>query len=365
MLWRAVWQHWTQPETLSYVPAVAACTLLTLVAGSLAPEAKADVVVPVAAVPEPGSAAVSTSAADLMATPAIAPPESTPTTEFTATSLPTAQPSWSPVAVEQAVTVDNLVPTTTTAQVAPTAEAPAAVVAASPNGASMTASAQPKQLAPEPMAIALEATTATDLRPDSAGQKDTAPAIAPLATPQPKYQLAQVSSFSDIQGHWAQSVIESLAARDVVRGFPDGTFRPDLTVTRAQFAAIVRQAFQVQPVRTSVQFSDVSANYWGYSAIDEAYRSGFVSAASNNLFRPEQGISRDQALVGLVNGLKLTSETTSADILETYFEDAAQVAAAERTDLAIATEKRLVASYPNVRALNPQQLATRAEVATF
>src|SRR6476659_5054333 len=100
MLWRVVWQHWTQPETLSYVPAVAACTLLTLVAGSLAPEAKADVVVPVAAVPEPGSAAVSTSAADLMATPAIAPPESTPTTEFTATSLPTAQPSWSPVAVE-------------------------------------------------------------------------------------------------------------------------------------------------------------------------------------------------------------------------------------------------------------------------
>lgn len=57
-------------------------------------------------------------------------------------------------------------------------------------------------------------------------------------------QLAQATTFPDIQGHWAQSFIQSLAARGVIRGFPDGTFRPDEPVTRAQFAAMIRQAFE-------------------------------------------------------------------------------------------------------------------------
>lgn len=367
---RGIWQHWVQLETLSCVRTVAACTLLTLVTGGLALDAKADVVVPVAAIPEPGSPAISTSAADLMGTPVIAPPENAPLTEFATPLVSKAQQEQSSKTAQPMITVSDLAPELDAiAKAAPAPKSQSVVATTSPEP-SQTAvvAAQPKQLTPaQPEVIAPDAQTGPEtLRPEFAVQsRDGAPAIAPLAAPQPEYQLAQVSSFSDIQGHWAQSVIESLASRDVVRGFPDGTFRPDLTVTRAQFAAIVRQAFQVQPVRTSVQFSDVSTNYWAYSAIDEAYRSGFVSTTSNNLFRPEQGISRDQALVGLVNGLKLTSETTSADILETYFEDAAQVSAATRNDLAIATEKRLVASYPNVRALNPQQLATRAEVATF
>jgi hypothetical protein len=365
MLWRVVWQHWMRREALTYVRTAAACTLLSLVAGSLGSEAKADIGVPVAVVPDSGSSVVSTSAADLTGTPAIAPPESSPVTEFTATSLPDAQPQWSSVLVEQAVTVDDL---------APELEAPAnasPALASQPTEAAANlehpspAAAQPKQLtSTSPAAIAPElATVPKTVAPFAVRGGGSEPAIAPLAAAKPEYQLAQTNSFSDIQGHWAQSVIETLAARDIVRGFPDGTFRPDLEVTRAQFSAIVRQAFQVQPVRTSVQFSDVSANYWAYSAIDEAYRSGFVSASSNNLFRPDQGISRNQVLVGLVNGLQLTSESSNSDILETYFQDAAQVATAERNDLAIATEKRLVVSYPNVRALNPGQLATRAEVA--
>ncbi|MBD1862634.1 MULTISPECIES: S-layer homology domain-containing protein [Trichocoleus] len=367
---RAVWQHWVQKETVSYVRTVATCTLLALVGAGLTPEAKADVVVPLASVPEPGSSVVSTNAADLVTTPAIAPPESASVTEFAATALPDAQLGWSSASVESAVTINDLVPApdVTDKSVSVSDSQSAVVASEADRPETPVVAAQPKQLtAAEPTAITPSPKTrAETLRPELAPQRrESNPAIAPVSSSRSEYQVAQVSSFSDIQGHWAQSVIESLASRDVVRGFPDGTFRPDITVTRAQFSAIVRQAFQVQPVRTSVQFSDVSTNYWAYSAIDEAYRSGFVSASGNNVFLPDQGISRNQALVGLVNGLKLTSESTSADILETYFEDAAQVSTAERTDLAIATDKRLVVSYPNVRALNPQQLATRAEVAAF
>jgi hypothetical protein len=72
-------------------------------------------------------------------------------------------------------------------------------------------------------------------------------------------QLAQATTFPDIQGNWAQSFIEALAARGVIRGFPDGTFRPDEPVTRAQFAAMIRQAFQRAPKRSGTQFVDVPA----------------------------------------------------------------------------------------------------------
>ncbi|WP_245939682.1 S-layer homology domain-containing protein [Stenomitos frigidus] len=53
---------------------------------------------------------------------------------------------------------------------------------------------------------------------------------------------------SDLKGHWAQSFIESLAAKGVVRGFHDGSFRPDESVTAGQFALMTQKAFTTSPV---------------------------------------------------------------------------------------------------------------------
>jgi hypothetical protein len=176
--------------------------------------------------------------------------------------------------------------------------------------------------------------------------------------------LAQTTQFSDIEGNWAQSFIAALVKQGIIQGFPDGTFRPDQPVTRAQFAAMINKAFPKNPMREAIAFVDVPANYWASEAIVKAYQTGFLAGYPNNVFAPDQNIPRVQALVALSNGLNLAAGTTP-ESLNTYFQDAAQIPDYARNSVAAAAEKRIVVNYPTVNLLNPNQIATRAEVAAF
>lgn len=178
-------------------------------------------------------------------------------------------------------------------------------------------------------------------------------------------QMAQARTFPDIQGNWARSFIEALATRDIIVGFPDGTFRPDEPVTRAQFAAMLRKAFPKSPIRAETQFADVPPNYWGYRAIQEAYQAGFLEGYPNRVFLPNQNIPRVQVLVSLATGLTLTASAQPTTVLGNTFQDAAQIPVYARDQIAAAAENGIVVNYPNIAFLNPNQLATRADVAAF
>ena len=159
--------------------------------------------------------------------------------------------------------------------------------------------------------------------------------------------------------------VERLATQDMIRGFPDGSFRPNGTVTRAEFAAMVVKAFPQQPViRQGGTFADVPANHWAKNAIAQAYRQGFVSGYANNLFNPNQPIPRTQAVVSLASGLKLTPTAPVEQVL-TAFEDGASIPTYGKSAIAAATQKQLVVNYPNIRRFNPNQSATRGEIAAF
>lgn len=174
--------------------------------------------------------------------------------------------------------------------------------------------------------------------------------------------LGDASSFSDVQGHWAQSYIEALASLGVIGGFPDGTYRPNDPVTRAQFAAIVNQAFSPSPKRSGRSFGDVSRNFWAYDAIQTAYQGNFLSGYPGGIFRPQQAIPRVEVLVSLASGLGLNAGQTAA--LSKY-NDAARIPAWATGAIAAATEEEIVVNYPSVAQLNPTQNATRADVAAF
>ena len=215
---------------------------------------------------------------------------------------------------------------------------------------------------------------ADSLRPQTPGTGDTLPNQTQppnlsVGQQQPArataVQLAQSRTFPDVQGHWAQTFIEILAARGVILGFPDGTFRPDDPVTRAQFAAMIRQAFPRAAKRQGTQFVDVPSNYWGLEAIQTAYRTGFLEGYPNRIFLPEQNIPRVQVLVSLVTGLDLSPPTQVASVLNSSFQDAAQIPEFARPKVAAATLNQLVVNYPNVALLNPNINATRADVAAF
>lgn len=173
------------------------------------------------------------------------------------------------------------------------------------------------------------------------------------------------TTFNDVPAnYWAQPFIQELAARDIIKGFPDGGFRPNDPVTRAQFAAMLNKAINKAPVRGGVTFVDVASNYWAASAIQKSYTTGFMSGYPGNVFAPTQNIPRVQILVSLANGLNYTPSQSPESILQTY-SDAASIPNYARNSVAAATENRMVVNYPNVLFLNPNQTATRAEVAAF
>lgn len=204
------------------------------------------------------------------------------------------------------------------------------------------------------------------LRPQNSAPNTTQPAqTAPKSTPSRGRQIVQATTFPDIQGNWAQAFIEALASRGIIQGFPDGTFRPNAPVTRAQFAAMIRQAFDQPLERPATQFADIPANFWALDAIQEAYRMGFMEGYPNNIFLPDQNIPRVQVLVALVSGLDLSAPAQTTALLNQTFQDAAQIPDWAQTSIAAATVNQMVVNYPNVAFLNPNQTATRADVAAF
>lgn len=170
------------------------------------------------------------------------------------------------------------------------------------------------------------------------------------------------SAFLDVRGHWAQSYIEALAKRNIITGFPGGTFNPDDPVTRVQFAAILNKAFTASSQQAAIAFKDVNTSFWGYQAIQSSVRGGFMRGYPEGDFRPAQRIPRVQVLVALANGLKLSANDTS-DL--TRYQDAADIPNWALAPVAAATQRKLVVNYPNLTQLNPNREATRAEVAAF
>lgn len=194
----------------------------------------------------------------------------------------------------------------------------------------------------------------------------TTGAVAPLVVSAPAF--AQATQFSDVSStYWARGFIAELSRRNIIAGYPDGTFKPDNPVTRAEFAAMLRKAnadFKKPRTRPATNFSDVSSAYWAASAIQEAYTTGFMAGYPGNIFKPEQNIPREQVLVSLANGLNYSANRATPTVLS-YYNDASEISNYARDSIAAATVNRLVVDYPNLHILNPIRKATRAEVAAF
>jgi hypothetical protein len=175
---------------------------------------------------------------------------------------------------------------------------------------------------------------------------------------------ALAETFSDVAPeYWAADYISALANRNILSGYPDGTFRPETTVTRAEFAAILGQAFPVtESFGSTGGFIDVPADYWGYAAINTARAAGFLTGYPNNEFRPAQTILRVQALVSLANRLDYGSDTPN---VLSYYTDAATIPDYARASIAAATQAEIVVNYPILTQLQPNGWASRADVAAF
>ena len=112
--------------------------------------------------------------------------------------------------------------------------------------------------------------------------------------------------------YWAAPQIKLLSEQGVIVGYPDGTFKPDANVTRAEFAAMAIRALGQQHTKVAqpVQFTDVNEEYWAYEDIQKALYFDLISSdKEGQLFRPEDSVSRAESTSIAVNAL--TTETIS------------------------------------------------------
>jgi hypothetical protein len=165
------------------------------------------------------------------------------------------------------------------------------------------------------------------------------------------------SSVTDINGHWAQSQIEKAIAQGIVSGYPDGTFKPDQSISRAEFITMVNQAFGFKQ-EASTNFTDVKSTDWYAEQISRAKAAGYISGYEDGTIRPNNKISR-QEVAAIMAQINKTSNPVSVDSLS-KFKDASLIPTWAQEAIASVTASGIMSGYPD-QTFKPQGFTTRAE----
>ena len=109
---------------------------------------------------------------------------------------------------------------------------------------------------------------------------------------------SETNDFTDCgEDLWCNTAISTLSNMGIISGYEDGTFRPDVKVTRAQFAKIMVGFFGVDQFGYTGLFSDVAEDAWHSRYVETASRLGLIQGYSNGIFNPNANITRAQACV--------------------------------------------------------------------
>lgn len=162
-------------------------------------------------------------------------------------------------------------------------------------------------------------------------------------------------SYSDIDGHWAQKMIEKFTERGYLKGYIDGTFRPDYPVTRAEAGAFVsRLGFpETHPL---IDYSDLIEGAWYYDGVRTATRTGFVHGYPDGTYRPDAFILRQEAT-------KLASQFWGEVDMEGFqmrFTDTDRIAAWAFPHMSKLVNMGLLDGYSD-NTVRPENNLTRAE----
>ena len=128
-----------------------------------------------------------------------------------------------------------------------------------------------------------------------------------------KDNLTKYHSFRDVpQGAWYYAAVATMAKLKIITGYPDGTFQPDAPVTRAEFAAIAAR-FDEKSARTTASFRDIYG-HWAERYISRSAELGWIRGYTDNTFRPDQSITRAEAMA-LINRVLNRNPESKDDLL--------------------------------------------------
>ena len=172
-------------------------------------------------------------------------------------------------------------------------------------------------------------------------------------------------SFTDLPTtHWAYKYIAEMVNRKVIDGYPDHKFRPENTITRAEFAKIMVTASGIKPNKVNYSsFSDIPATNWAspFAEAVKDYLNGYRTANGQYIFNPSAPALREDITVALVKlkGYDM-SRLPDQSTIQAMFKDYNGISDSAKNYVAIAVENGLVSGFPD-ETFRPQATVTRAE----
>ncbi|MCR8636600.1 S-layer homology domain-containing protein [Paenibacillus radicis (ex Xue et al. 2023)] len=165
---------------------------------------------------------------------------------------------------------------------------------------------------------------------------------------------------SDIAGHWSEANIKQAVSKGIVNGYPDGTFKPNHTVTRAEFAVMLMNTLKPQGDGATLSFIDAARiGTWAQKAVSQAFQANIIKGYEDGSFRPEAEITRAEMAVMIANALGLVIESD----IETGFADDKDVPVWSKGAVAAMKKQKLVEGKGG-NEFGPAASTTRAEAVT-
>ena len=188
----------------------------------------------------------------------------------------------------------------------------------------------------------------------------------------PEVERYIVPKFRDLHGHWAKDNIEQLYSLGILEE-SSSFFSPTVPITRFEFTRAVMRAADIRVLEDDIRkrktqaktsiFSDLSVRDPDYKYIESAVQKGIISGVSANQFKPNDRLTRAQAITILVRALGF-EERAPAPGYRLSYQDSHQIPYWAKDSIYVAAEIGLVSGDKNNR-INPNQLMTRAEASAM
>lgn len=168
-------------------------------------------------------------------------------------------------------------------------------------------------------------------------------------------------TLNDIAGHWAKTNIELAVSKGIVKGYEDGTFKPNATVTRAEFTVMLMNALKQKEEGAALTFADAAnIGNWAKQAIMQAVSLGVIKGYQDGSFRPNAEITRSEMASMIVNALGIATNATTV----TGFADDKDIPLWAKGAAEALRERGLLQGKGN-NVFAPNDAATRAEAVTI
>lgn len=175
--------------------------------------------------------------------------------------------------------------------------------------------------------------------------------------------VCQATAFTDLQGHWGKADIEQMVLQKIAAGYPDGKFRPEQPISRAEFAVLLSRAMPDHPVSSDkgYSFADVKPQDWFYPDIMRLARAGIIRGDGSGLFHPQKTIQRQEAAqmlwsCMLIQGLASELE----DSIVFQFSDEQNISGWAHMAVKALTRQKVFCGYPD-QCFHPTHPMTRAQ----